>query len=67
MSRTVIRRGPSPHPDPTEPVDVVGNDGTVIGTLAFTSKNGSTTSVLTYAAGQTPHQPYRLKAKHRSR
>lgn len=66
MSRSTIRKGPSPHPDPTEPVDVVANDGTVIGTLTFVTKNGSTTSTMTYAPGQETHSPYRLRSKHRA-
>lgn len=53
-------------PDPPETLTITSNDGQTIGTLRFTFKNG-TTSVLEYAAGQQPHQPYPLRAKYRQR
>lgn len=65
-ARTRIGRGES-LPDPTEPQQLYTNDGEYLGRLVFTSKNGSVTSVLEYADGQQPHQPYPLRAKHRQR
>lgn len=54
-------------PDAPDVLDVLDNNGQVIGTLRFTYKSGTTTSVLEYAPGQLPHRHYPLRSKHRQR
>lgn len=50
---------------------VPDHDGTPIqlpyGTLTFETKSGTTTSKVTYNAGQQPHRTWPLRAKHRTR
>ena len=65
MRRTIITRGPSPHPTPDQDTHLYSNTGTYIGRIEYTTRNGATTSVLHYPFDQQPHQPYRLRAKHR--
>ena len=54
-------------PDPPEALTIQANDGHLIGTLRFSTKSGTTTSVLEYAPGQLPHRTYPLRSKHRAR
>jgi hypothetical protein len=54
-------------PDPPEALTIQANDGQLIGTLRFSFKAGTTSSVLEYAPGQLPHRTYPLRSKHRPR
>jgi len=54
-------------PDAPEKTVLYTDDGKPLGILRFTLKSGTTTSVLEYAPGQTPHRHYPLRSKHRPR
>jgi hypothetical protein len=53
--------------DAPESTVLYTNDGKPLGILRFSTKSGTTTSVLEYAPGQLPHRTYPLRSKHRAR
>lgn len=67
MSRAKIVKNTSGNklPDPDRDIHLYTNEGEYLGKLVFTTRSGSTTSVLEYGPDQQPHQPYPLKRKYR--